>query len=149
MAAQPFGQLCVTMVVTKNRATMLSRSALAFVGPWPGLSRQAIELSGGRGGGSSSFVERRANPSCERKSARFLILRSSPPPSQPAVQSDDRFDHRIDRIESETKVASTMAPTISPRLSAAMKGIWHKAEVWLSRENQTSARNPFRSRRAF
>lgn len=42
MAVQPFGQLCVTMVVTKNRATMLSRSALALWG------RAGIESSSNR-----------------------------------------------------------------------------------------------------
>lgn len=52
MAVQPFDQLCVTMVVTKNRATMLSRSALALWG------RAGIESSSNRVKGPS-FVERR------------------------------------------------------------------------------------------
>jgi len=52
MAVQPFGQLCVTMVVTKNRATMLSRSALAMWG------RTGIESSSNRVKGPS-FVEQR------------------------------------------------------------------------------------------
>jgi len=38
----------------------------------------------------------------------------------------------------------TMAPTIYPRLLSSMKGIRHKAEVWLSRESK-QARTPFRS----
>jgi len=37
-----------------------------------------------------------------------------------------------------------MAPTICPCLPFAMKGIQHKAEVWLSRESK-QARTPFRS----
>lgn len=37
----------------------------------------------------------------------------------------------------------TTAPTIYPRLPSAMKGIRHKAEVWLSRESK-QARTPFR-----
>jgi len=36
----------------------------------------------------------------------------------------------------------TMAPTIYPRLPSVMKGIRHKAEVWLSRESK-QARTPF------
>lgn len=132
----------------KSRDNVISICS-RFCGAMAGIESSSNRVKRRERGGVLLLCRTTSESFVREEKCAFSYPSLLPPPSQPAVQSDDRFDHRIDRIESETKVASTMAPTISPRLSAAMKGIWHKAEVWLSRENQTSARNPFRSRRAF
>lgn len=154
MAVQPFGQLCVTMVVTKNRATMLSRSALALWG------RAGIESSSNRVKGPS-FVEQREilhtrGKICFFSPLYFALLFGMQSNGQARMLLADSLLPRciaIDWISMRNYLTRlrdrcgkptsfTMAPTIYPRLPSVMKGIRHKAEVWLSRESK-QARTPF------
>lgn len=121
----------------------------------PGLSRQAIGLR--------AFLWTTRNPSCKRKNLFFpplslAFLLSMQSNGQARILFADSFLPRsvaIDWISTRSYLARlqdrcgkpksfTMAPTIYPRLPSSMKGIRHKAEVWLSRESK-QARTPFRS----
>lgn len=125
MAAQPFGQLCVTMVVTKNRATMLSRSALSHCRVVPELSRQAIGLRGlPLSNDEKSFVREEksvfstsllcpALQSAIKWAARFLFA-DFPPPHCIAIDCISTRISYLTRLQDRCGKSKsfTMAPTI-------------------------------------
>ncbi|KYN32955.1 Pancreatic lipase-related protein 1 [Trachymyrmex septentrionalis] len=96
----------------------------------PGLSRQAIGLR-------AFFVQEE----------KFLFSSSLSLSLCLSLENAIKWHDYLARLQDRCgkPKSFTMAPTIYPRLLSSMKGIRHKAEVWLSRESK-QARTPFRSR---